>query len=102
MTKRVFGFVVLAGLAISLWLSTVASAQTFDHLKCYKMKDPHNFTAVANLTPFQNPPFPVEPGCKIKVKGLEFCIPVTKTLVPGTSNAPSAPVVGQPLQNENV
>ena len=90
---------MLAGLAISLLVTAVASAQTFDHLKCYKMKDPHNFTAVANLAPFQNPPFPVEPGCRIKVKGIEFCIPVTKTLVPG-GNAPSATVVGQTLQND--
>lgn len=102
MTNRVVGFVVFAALAVSLSLSTAASAQTFDHLKCYRMKDPHNFTAVANLTPFQNPPFPLEPGCKIKVKGLEFCIPVDKALVPGTSNAPSAPVVGQPLQNDYI
>ncbi len=101
MTKRLFGFVVFAGFTISLALSTIASAQNFDHLKCYKMKDPHNFTAVANLTPFQNPPFPVEPGCKIKVRGLEFCIPVDKTLVPG-GNAPSATVVGQPLQNDYI
>ena len=102
MTRRLFGFAVFAVLAVSLSLSTVASAQTFDHLKCYKMKDPHNFTAVANLTPFQNPPFPLEPGCKIKVKGTEFCIPVDKALVPGTSTAPSAPVVGQPLQNDYI
>ena len=99
MTRRVFGFAVFAGLVVSL-SSTVASAQTFDHLKCYKMKDPHNFTAVANLTPFQNPPFPLEPGCRIKVRGTEFCIPVDKAL--GSSTAPSAPVVGQPLQNDYI
>lgn len=98
MTKR-RTWVVIAGLVSSVSLASVASAQTFDHLKCYKMKDPHNFTAIANLAPFQNPPFPVEPGCKIKVKGLEFCIPVTKTLVPG-GNAPSAPVTGQALAND--
>jgi hypothetical protein len=101
MTTRIVGFVVFAVFAISLSLSTVASAQTFDHLKCYKMKDPHNFTALANLTPIQNPPFPVEPGCKIKVRGLEFCIPVDKALVPG-GNAPSAQVVGQPLTNDYI
>jgi len=91
---------VLATVAFVLVTVPSASAQVFDHLKCYKMKDAHNFTAGADLTPFQNPPFPVEPGCKIKVKGKEFCIPVDKDLIPGASNAPSAPVVGQALQND--
>jgi hypothetical protein len=100
MTPRTLGFVILATVAIGLAPPMIAIAQTYDHLKCYKMKDPHNFTAVANLAPIQNPPFPVEPGCKIKVRGVEFCIPVDKTLVPGTGNAPSAPVAGQPLQND--
>ena len=98
MSKRVFGFVVLAGFAMSVSLTAVASAQTLDHLKCYKMKDPHNFTALADLIPIQNPPFPNELDCKIKVRGLEFCIPVTKTIVGG--NAPTAPVVGQTLTND--
>jgi hypothetical protein len=90
--------VVLASFAISFSLIAVASAQTFDHLKCYKMKDPHNFTALADFLPIQNPPFPVELDCKIKVRGAEFCIPVSKTIVGG--NAPSAPVVGQTLSND--
>jgi len=80
--------------------ATTGHAQNFDHLKCYKIKDPHNFSAAADLTPFQVPPFAVELGCKIRVKGTEFCIPVDKALLPGSGTVPSAPVSGQPLQND--
>jgi hypothetical protein len=97
MRRSVPALFALMAFAFGLALATTASAQVYDHLECYKMQDPHNFSAAANLTPFQNPPFPIGVGCKIKVKGREFCIPVDKSLIPGVGNAPSAPVVGQPL-----
>ena len=63
-----------------------ATAQ-FDHLECYKIKDPHKFEATADLVPALTPPFPVATGCAIRVTGRKYCVPVDKQL--STSTAPS-------------
>ena len=52
--------------------------RTYDHLKCYKIRDPLRLAALARLHPLQDPPFSVEPGCRIKITAREFCIPVHK------------------------
>ena len=77
---------------------TFARAQVgipFDHLKCYKIKDPQPPTTyTANLSPLQHPPFNVEPGCVISVPAKLLCIPVEKTNVqptpPGAVNGTNA------------
>jgi hypothetical protein len=66
----------------------------FDHLKCYKIKDPTKAKYVADLVPLQQPPFQVEPGCLVKFPAKLFCIPVQKTNVqpapPGAVNGVAA------------
>lgn len=83
----------------------IASAQTFDHLKCYKISDESSYTALANLdtNSLQAAAFPNETGCKISVRSKEFCVPVSKTrfVDPGNpKEAPEAELVGQELQND--
>jgi hypothetical protein len=62
----------------------------FDHLKCYKIKDPTKAKYVADLVPLQQPPFSVEPGCAVRFPAKLFCIPVQKRNVqppaPGAVN----------------
>ncbi len=90
-------------LALGAWLVAVtlvpvsSHAQVgnpFDHLKCYKVKDPTKAAYVADLVPLQQPPFSVEPGCKVKVPAKLFCIPVQKMKVqpppPATVNGTQA------------
>ena len=99
MKKRsLLASVLPVGAAVLLLAAGEAAAQ-FDHLTCYKIKDPHNFSAGVNTQPFQVPPFAAANGCKLLVRGQEFCIPTDKTRLPG-STAPSAPIVGQNLQND--
>jgi hypothetical protein len=76
---------------MSLAIATPVAAQPFDHLKCYKVKDPHKFEATADLVPRDDPPFAVEPGCRVKVTGKKLCVPVDKQLL-----ATTAPVVEFP------
>jgi hypothetical protein len=87
----VVGLVLLAG-------AGAAGAQgtpSFDHLKCYKLKDfaPKKAYAV-DLIPDQDPPFSVEQGCKIMVPAKLFCIDVIKQNVqpppPGTVSGTNA------------
>ena len=66
----------------------------FDHMKCYKVKDPlakAKFTA--NLPSFTSL-FPSESGCTIKVPAKLFCTGVTKSNV---NPAPPLTVNGQVL-----
>ena len=59
--------------------ATTAAAQPFDHLQCFKIKDPlPRANAAADLVPEQSPPFNVAPGCKIKLPAKYFCIDVAK------------------------
>jgi hypothetical protein len=66
----------------------------FDHLKCYKIKDPTKAKYLADLVPLQQPPFQVEPDCAVKFPAKLFCIPVQKTNVeppaPGAVNGVQA------------
>ncbi len=73
-----------------------------DHLKCYKAKDGNKFKeAIADLVPLQDPPFPVKPGCKIKLKGKQVCIPVSKTLNSTSAPAPLG-LTGLDLVNDYI
>lgn len=104
-TKAIRLLVVAATAAGLVCAAVPAGAQNLlhDHLKCYKIADPHRYLARADLTPLQTQ-FPAEPGCQIRVHSLEFCIPVNKDRIPGDPNdpreAPSADVVGQDLTND--
>jgi hypothetical protein len=90
MWKRISALLVALGV-MSLAIATPVAAQPFDHLKCYKVKDPHKFEATADLVPRDDPPFAVEPGCRVKVTGKKLCVPVDKQLL-----ATTAPVVEFP------
>lgn len=69
---------VVALLATTL-CATAAFAQPFDHLQCFKLRDTlARGNATANLVPEQQPPFPLAPGCKIKLPAKYFCIDVAK------------------------
>jgi hypothetical protein len=76
---------VFVGAMLVMLAPTVARAQVgavFDHLKCYRIKDPALKTVyLADLLPDQQPPFSVERGCKVKVPAKLFCIDVVKTNV---------------------
>lgn len=59
--------------------ATAALAQPFDHLQCFKLRDTlARGRATADLVPEQQPPFPLAPGCKIKLPAKYFCIDVAK------------------------
>src|SRR2546427_12138023 len=77
MTMRTKAVAVLAAGARLALLAGGASAQTADHLKCYKVKDS---TAkkfyTANLTGLAP-----ETGCRIKVPAQTLCVATTKTAV---------------------
>jgi len=86
---------VIVAAALAPALARAQVGIPFDHLKCYKIKDPQppaKYTA--DLTPLQHPPFNVEPGCVISVPAKLLCIPVEKTNVqpnpPGTVNGTNA------------
>lgn len=92
-------------LLLTAVLAPANSAQAQDdHLRCYKIKDSHKFTAIADLETLESQNiFPDEQGCKVIVRSKEFCVPVTKTrtLQPGDSrDAPDQVVTGQTLSND--
>ncbi len=88
--NRLRTFLVLAWVTAAL-VATDASAQTFDHLKCYKMTDELTFTsaradiaAVAAQFGLQN--------CEIRRRARQLCIPATKsvTMISGGQDSPFA------------
>jgi hypothetical protein len=91
-------FVLAAAVCVAVLAPALSHAQVgnpFDHLKCYKIKDPQaKLKYTADLVPLQKPPFNVEPGCVISVPAKLFCIPVEKTNVqpspPGAVNGTNA------------
>lgn len=97
MWKRFAAAAVALGMAQALSPSP-SGAQSFDHLKCYRIKDPGKFEATANLVPLEAPPFAVESGCTIKVRGTKLCVPVTKELQ--STTAPSVQFPAPALQND--
>jgi hypothetical protein len=83
--------VLATALASFPLIADVAVAQTADHLKCYRVKDPQQkatYTAdLGGLT--------AEPGCLIKVPARFTCVPSTK------SNVSPAPPGGGPTGTPN-
>lgn len=65
-------------------IGSVAQAQTYDHTKCFKIKDSAKFVARVNLKAFQteyNTPPTVIEGCAVVGKAKLFCVPVTKKVM---------------------
>ena len=66
--------------ACSLVYASAARAQTYDHLKCFKIKDQKTFKkAQASLWALQGQ-FGAFQNCVIKGKAKEFCVPVDKNV----------------------
>jgi|GEM_PF-2223226 len=102
-TAIVTATVTVAFLALAL--PAISQAQDVnDHLKCYKIKDSHKYSAVADLvTNSDQSMYPSEAGCKIMVKSKEFCLPINKDRIMQPDNKRDAPhedVVGQDLTND--
>ena len=82
-------FVAAAALAFLAGGSTPAKAQTPDHLRCYRIRDP--ITSVrytANLQGIQP-----SPGCTVRARAKMLCVQTTKTGVSPTppGRGPSSP-----------
>ena len=72
-----------------------AAAQSYDHLRCFRVKDSvASFAAITNLTPRDSTNFPVASGCTLKARSRELCIPVDKDR---TDQGPSLEVSGSDL-----
>jgi len=77
MTIRARAAALVAAGACLACLATGARAQSFDHLKCYKAKDPAaKKTYTATLTGLS-----AESGCIIKVPGKMLCVQTAKSAV---------------------
>ncbi len=84
-------------LASSLVVAVASSAHAqilHDHLSCYKIKDGKvlgddgkKLEVDFNLSALQDPEFPQEPNCSLKVKAKKLCIPVSKA-VDSTNGTP--------------
>lgn len=72
-------FLLAIGLVAVFGAGTAhAQPQSLDHLKCYKIKDPANFSATVTLEALQTQ-FGLE-DCEMKGKAQYFCVPVDKTV----------------------
>jgi hypothetical protein len=78
-------------LAVAAGYSASAQAQVLDHLECFKVKDPGNYSAFVDL---QSTEYGTESGCKVKVKAKFYCVPSTKTVTETT--APTEDIDGPP------
>ena len=77
--------------AAGVVVSAVPVFAQFDHLECYKIKDPSKFEATADLVPLVTPPWPAATGCDIKVSGRKYCVAVDKQLTASTAPAVEFP-----------
>lgn len=99
---------MLALLSAVLCLPMVSSpigAQTNDHLKCYKIKDPLKLKGIVDL---HTPQFGPEPHCRIERPEL-FCVPATKRVLEVFDDATDPktpihplPVFGPPAQVDRI
>ncbi len=96
--------VTLAASVLCLTSATLAGAggPPYDHLQCHKMRDAkgYAFNATVDLDPLLPgfPGLPVQTGCTVKIKGIELCVPVAKTVTQSDDPNP-IPAVGQDLVN---
>ncbi len=74
-------------------MTSVSAAQTADHLKCYKMKDPLHLTGTADL---DTPQLGLDPGCAISTASL-VCVPATKTNVSVTNRSTGGSIAPLPV-----
>lgn len=82
----------LTVLLLVMAVASPASAQPFDHMKCYKIKDQKTFkSAQASLEALQSQ-FGVA-GCTIKPRAKTFCVPVHKDVTALVDGTP-VPLVG--------
>jgi hypothetical protein len=81
---------LLLVLALTALLAPPVRGQPFDHLTCYKVRDPAaRALYVADLTP-RDGALPVESGCSIRVPAKLLCVDVRKTNVsPPPPGAPA-------------
>ncbi len=87
--------------AIFLGLTLSAGAQTDDHLKCYKIKDPLKLKGVVDLDGVQ---FGLEAGCKVG-KAQLFCVPVTKNVQEAFNKKTSIdplPIFGPAIKTDSI
>jgi len=70
---------VAACVLMCLFGAASAAAQPFDHLTCYKVKDPQKFKGIVTLDALQDQ-FDLPASCKIKGKAKLFCVPTAKTV----------------------
>ena len=95
-----FQVALAVGLAIALQAAT-ASAQPFDHYKCFKAKDTAKVfkKAAVDLTALQSE-FPNE-NCGLKAKPKKVCIPASKQVL-GVEDGNDNPFDAQVLTNAQV
>jgi len=76
--------VTFSALAVLTLVSGLAApgsyAQTFDHLKCYKIKDQRQFKSAQVSLQALQAQFGALDNCTIKGKAKEFCVPVDKNV----------------------
>lgn len=86
---------------VSFASAATAAAATADHLECYKIKDASRIAGKVDLTSAQ---FGFQDGCKV-VKGMQFCVPVTKNVtglsINGVTAAP-LPIYGPPVADDRI
>jgi hypothetical protein len=70
----------------------------FDHLKCYKIKDPQKLKGIVDL---DGPQFGLEANCKIS-KAKKFCVPVMKTVDTTQTFVNKEPVSLLPIVGQNL
>ncbi|MFN2375004.1 MAG: hypothetical protein ABR538_00580 [Candidatus Binatia bacterium] len=78
------GFTTRSMLALAaaamLLAPRAASAQPYDHLQCFKVKDPTSFPVTTDLRPARSDLFEVAAGCSVKVRSRQLCFPAKKEL----------------------
>src|SRR5262245_22455281 len=79
---RMFVVPLFAVLATIAWCPS-ASAQTQDHLKCYRTEDASDAVATANI---ESATFGVDEGCTIEAKVRELCVPAAADVIEGDSS----------------
>jgi hypothetical protein len=60
----------------------------YDHLKCYKVKDPVVLSGVVDLSACQ---YPLEAGCKIS-KTVQYCVPANKVVIDAIDKRTGLPI----------
>jgi len=84
-----------------LWLLTSgaarAASQTSDHMKCYRVTDRDGAAAVAD---FDTAQLGLVPGCKLRAKSRELCVPVTSDVIGSAETADA--VTGENLADQRL